>query len=144
MEAIQQYQVLHQALLRELGEEPDESTRAVYEQVLQQLPCLPELPRLVEPKQAHQGWVPVPLSPLIGREAALEETLLLLSTTRCLTLTGAAGSGKTRLAQELASRLPGQYEGGVWWVGLAALSEAQMILPAIAQALNLNGIPSFL
>lgn len=138
MEAIRQFQTLREALVRELGEEPDERTRAVYEQVLQQLPSLPELAVPAEPMQA-QGWVPVPLSPLIGREAALEETLQLLSTTRCLTLTGAAGSGKTRLAQELATRLQGQYAGGVWWVELVALSEAQMILPAVAQTLGVHG-----
>lgn len=138
MEAIQQFQALREALVRELGEEPDERTRAVYEQVLQQLPSSPELAAPAEPVQA-QGWVPVPLSPLIGREAALEETLQLLSTTRCLTLTGAAGSGKTRLAQELATGLQGQYAGGVWWVELVALSEAQMILPAIAQTLGVYG-----
>ncbi len=140
MEAIQQFQTLREALVQELGEEPDEGTRVVYEQVLQQWPNLPELAAPVEPKPAHQGWVPVPLSPLVGREAALEETQQLLSGTRCLTLTGAAGSGKTRLALELASRLQGQYEGGVWWVELVALSNAQMILPAIAQALGVHGI----
>jgi predicted ATPase/DNA-binding SARP family transcriptional activator len=139
MEAIQQFQTLREALVQELGEEPDEHTRAVYEQVLQQLPSLLEPPAQVEPKQALLGWVPVPLSPLIGREAALQETLQLLSTTRCLTLTGAAGAGKTRLAQELASRLQGQYEGGVWWIELVALSDAQMILPAIAQVLGVHG-----
>lgn len=139
MEAIRQFQTLREALVQELGEEPDESTRAVYEQVLQQLPNLPELSAPDEPKQAHQGWVPVPLSPLVGREVALEETLQLLSSTRCLTLTGAAGSGKTRLAQELASRLQGQYKGGVWWVELAALSDARMILPAVAQVLGVQG-----
>lgn len=138
MEAIQQFQSLREALVREIGEEPDERTRTVYELVLQELPSLPELLIPADAIQA-QGWVPVPLSPLIGREAALEETLQLLSTTRCLTLTGAAGSGKTRLAQELATRLQGQYAGGVWWVELVALSEAQMILPAIAQTLGVHG-----
>lgn len=138
-EAIQQFQILREALVRELGEEPDEGTRALYEQVLQKWPNLPEPTAPPELQQAHQGWVPVPLSPLVGREAALEETLQLLSGTRCLTLTGVAGSGKTRLALELASRLQGQYEGGVWWVELVALSNAQMILPAIAQALGVHG-----
>ncbi|GEM82644.1 tetratricopeptide repeat protein [Meiothermus hypogaeus] len=137
MEAIRQFQALREALVRELGEEPDERTRAVYEQVLQQLPSPPELSLPAGPARA-QGWVPVPLSPLIGREAALEETLQLLSTTRCLTLTGAAGSGKTRLAQELATRVQGRYTGGVWWVELAAMSEDQMILPAIAQTLGVH------
>ncbi|GIW35453.1 tetratricopeptide repeat protein [Meiothermus sp.] len=137
MEAIRQFQALREALVRELGEEPDERTRAVYEQVLQQLPSPPELSLPAGPARA-QGWVPVPLSPLIGREAALEETLQLLSTTRCLTLTGAAGSGKTRLAQELATRVQGRYTGGVWWVELVAMSEDQMILPAIAQTLGVH------
>jgi predicted ATPase/DNA-binding SARP family transcriptional activator len=139
MEAIRQFQTLREALVHELGEEPDEGTRAVYEQILQQLPNLKERALSAEPRPARPGWVPAALSPLVGRERELEETLQLLSGTRCLTLTGAAGSGKTRLAQELASRLQGQYEGGVWWVELVALSNAQMILPAIAQTLGVHG-----
>lgn len=76
--------------------------------------------------------------PINWPRSSAGRNLQLLSTTRCLTLTGAAGSGKTRLAQELTTRVQGQYTGGVWWVELAAMSEAQMILPAIAQTLGVH------
>jgi predicted ATPase/DNA-binding SARP family transcriptional activator len=136
MEAVQQFQALREALVQELGEEPDQTTRTVYEAVLQKLPELPELPAQTATPTTHTGFVPAALTPLIGREAQIEEIRQLLGATRSLTLTGAGGSGKTRLALELATELRPQYEGGVWWVELVGLSEPSQILPAIAQTLE--------
>src|ERR1051326_3960013 len=59
---------------------------------------------------------PIPVTPLLGRERELEETSRLLETTRLLTITGAGGSGKTRLALELSHRLGDRYDGRVDWV----------------------------
>ncbi|MDX2008177.1 MAG: tetratricopeptide repeat protein [Meiothermus sp.] len=136
MEAVQQFQTLREALVQELGEEPDPATRAVYDEILQKLPDLPELLPQASADPATGGYVPAALTPLIGREEQQEEILQLLGATRSLTLTGAGGSGKTRLALELASRLQPNYPGGVWWIELTSLNDPKLILPTVAQTLG--------
>jgi predicted ATPase len=84
------------------------------------------------------GRVPAAMAPLVGRAAALDETQQLLQATRCLTLTGAGGAGKTRLALALAEAVRTQYPGGVWWVELDRLSDPRMLAAAVAQGL---GVP---
>src|SRR5688500_11801298 len=77
--------------------------------------------------------LPIPLTPLLGRERELDETARLLETTRLLTITGAGGSGKTRLALELAHRTGERFDG-VFWVDLAPIAEpdiGQQILDAL-------------
>ena len=69
---------------------------------------------------------------------ALDEVLALLrkESVRLLTLTGPGGSGKTRLAIEAAAELVGEYLGGVFWVGLAALRDPALVTETIAQTLG--------
>ncbi|MEU6948606.1 BTAD domain-containing putative transcriptional regulator [Streptomyces sp. NPDC046316] len=66
-----------------------------------------------------RGNVPVPLSGLVGREAAVAEVCGLLTTRRLVTLTGPGGVGKTRLAVEAARRAREDFPDGVWIVELA-------------------------
>jgi len=82
--------------------------------------------------------LPVPLTPFIGRERELAEAVALLGrdAIRLVTLTGAGGSGKTRLALQVAGVASDGYEDGVWWVPLAAVSDAADVMPAIAAALG--------
>ena len=61
--------------------------------------------------------------------------------TRLLTLTGAGGCGKTRLAVEVASDLVGAYSEGVWLVDLAPLSEPELVPQAVAQAVGVREQP---
>lgn len=82
------------------------------------------------------GHVPAASTPLVGRAAALDETLHVLQTVRCLTLTGAGGSGKTRLALALAHVMQAQVPGGVWWVELDALHDARQLTETIASSIG--------
>jgi predicted ATPase/DNA-binding CsgD family transcriptional regulator len=82
-------------------------------------------------------WSPRPL----GRERETLEIRRLLAMTRLLTLTGAGGCGKTRLALEVARDLVGAYPDGVWLVALAPLSEAELVPQAVAQALSVREQP---
>jgi predicted ATPase len=61
--------------------------------------------------------------------------------TRLLTLTGAGGSGKTRLAVEAAGGLAGAYPDGVWMAELAPLSEPGLVPQAVAHALGISEYP---
>ena len=87
------------------------------------------------------GWVPAALTPLLGRASALQETQQLLQSTRCFTLTGAGGSGKTRLALALAQacQLHDSAQNlSVWWVELDKLSNPKMLAATIAQVVGLS------
>jgi predicted ATPase/class 3 adenylate cyclase len=81
--------------------------------------------------------LPVQLTSFIGRERELAQAAGLLESGRLLTLVGPGGSGKTRLALELAGRLAERFPDGVRYVPLAAFSESEMVPAAIGQALQL-------
>jgi predicted ATPase/DNA-binding CsgD family transcriptional regulator len=77
----------------------------------------------------------------VGREREIEEVKRELAMTRILTLTGAGGSGKTRLALELARNLVEAYPDGAWLVELAPLSEEALVPKAVAEALEVPERP---
>ena len=96
---------------RDAGPTPDEPAR------------LPQLLRRPPPRVEH-------LRELLHRPGP-----------RLLTLTGAGGTGKTRLALEIARRLEGDFADGACFVPLAAVGDGELVAPAIAQALGLRPGP---
>src|SRR5688500_8180927 len=82
--------------------------------------------------------VPLAITPLHGRARELDELMLRLqSGARLLSITGAGGSGKTRLALELAHRVSGRYDDVVW-VELAPLSDPDMIGQQVMDAMGVR------
>jgi len=86
--------------------------------------------------------LPYQLTSFIGREQEIAQLEELVMANRLVTLTGAGGAGKTRLAIEVASRLTGAFPDGVWLVELAALSDPRLVPQAVAQALALPDQPA--
>ena len=80
--------------------------------------------------------LPRPASVFVGRERELAEVASLVRSARLVTLTGAGGSGKTRLALEAAAELVPEHRNGVFWVGLATLRDPALVPEAIAQSLG--------
>ena len=85
----------------------------------------------------------LPLTPLLGRERELATLVSLLqaSDIRLVTLTGAGGSGKTRLALEVGDHLSGTFSDGAVFVDLTPLRDAEFVLPTIAGALGVRERP---
>lgn len=99
----------------------------------------PDLPSNFPPLKTldvRTNNLPVPRTSFIGREREMAEVKHALAVTRLLTLTGAGGSGKTRLSLEVARDLAGLYADGVWLVELAALSKGELVPQAVAGALG--------
>jgi predicted ATPase/DNA-binding SARP family transcriptional activator len=137
-EALAQYQELKRGLRREFEDEPDDETRLLYRELLT---------RAGEPGTSdgdEQAPAEVPLAlptqltSFIGRDRELAEATALLRGTKLLTLTGAGGCGKTRLALELAAQRSVDFADGVWAVELASVGEGDLIGPAIAQAMDMR------
>jgi predicted ATPase len=84
--------------------------------------------------------VPTPLTPLIGREQDVVRIAALLKqpAMRCLTLIGPGGIGKTRLALQIATQLRDYFADGICFVALAAITDPELVIPAIAQELGIQ------
>jgi predicted ATPase/class 3 adenylate cyclase len=87
--------------------------------------------------------LPVQPNALIGREREVGEVSALLGDgqQRLVTLTGPGGTGKTRLALQVAAELVGDFESGVFFVPLAAVRDAGLVVPTIAQTLAVRELP---
>jgi predicted ATPase len=84
--------------------------------------------------------LPVAASALIGREQEVSDLVSLLrDSQRLVTVTGPGGTGKTRLALQVAAELAGSYSDGVFWVPLAGVGDSELVLPAMREAMGARG-----
>jgi transcriptional regulator with XRE-family HTH domain len=79
---------------------------------------------------------PAQLTPFVGRQDDIAAVREVLAAARLVTLTGAGGIGKTRLALAAAAGLSDVFPDGLWWAGLASVSRGEQVLAALAQALG--------
>ena len=146
-EALAHYERLREALARELGTEPNYASRRLYEEL--RAGRLPSASPRYSERSGHEEHalaspphnLPVSLTSFVGREREIPEIKRLLSMSRLLTLTGAGGCGKTRLALEVARDLLPLYPDGVWLVELAPLMDPTLVPRATASALGISERP---
>jgi predicted ATPase len=114
-----------------------------------QMPQLQPAPPQAEPEAApiqrelpeqRISNLPTELTALVGRNQDVEaaSTLILRPDVRLLTLTGTAGTGKTRLAIQIATNLLDSFAHGVWFVNLAPVGQRDLVLTTIAHTLGLT------
>jgi predicted ATPase/DNA-binding SARP family transcriptional activator len=136
-QALKEYTEWRRRLVEDLGLEPSPGMQQLERQILNQDPGL-ELPSAPAGSDGAPSKLPLSLTQLIGRERELAEIQSVLARTRLLTLTGTAGTGKTRLAIEAAARASSRFHGDVFFVGLAPLHDPELVLPAIARTLEIK------
>ena len=85
---------------------------------------------------AGPGRLPAVLTSFVGREAEIASVMRLLGAHRLVTLTGPGGTGKTRLAIEVAKRAASLFEHGVVFVPLAAIRDPSLVVPVVLEALD--------
>ncbi len=143
--ALWQYERLRDALWRKLSAEPGAASQRLYEEILAgRFPSsqLTQKDHSIEkPPGDLRHNLPAARTSFVGREGELVEVKRALAMTRLLTLTGVFGSGKTRLALEVAENLTDDYPQGVWLTELATLSEGALVPQAVAAALGVREQP---
>lgn len=93
------------------------------------------------PHRRHHG-VPAELTSFVGRRTELEELQTLFASSRLLTLTGAGGVGKTRLAVHLASGLVDDFPNGVWMADLSLLTTPHLVAQTLATCVGVRETPN--
>jgi predicted ATPase/DNA-binding SARP family transcriptional activator len=135
-DALAAYQDARSTLLDELGLEPSPELRQLEAAILRQDPALD-----IEPAELRaRRRLPSPATVLVGRRREVEEVVALLrGEARLVTLTGAGGTGKTRVALQAAHELADVFPHGVVFVGLAPLLEPELVPAQIGSALGAEG-----
>ncbi len=85
--------------------------------------------------------LPVQLTSFVGRQAEISQVRSLMGTHRLITLTGTGGTGKTRLALQVAAEVLDSYKDGVWLVELGPLSDPALVPNAVASVLGVREQP---
>jgi predicted ATPase/DNA-binding SARP family transcriptional activator len=140
-DALAVYRETSEVLRDELGLEPSRPLQELELAMLRQDPALQRVDH--EQIAAPGGNLPVPSTPFVGRAHEFAEITALLHApdTRLVTLTGAGGSGKTRLALRVAEGSAADYRDGAWFVGFADVADPELIVPAICQTLGVAEQP---
>lgn len=99
----------------------------------------PEAPLIASPALRHN--LPIPLSSFVGRATEMRSIVEMLRDARLVTLTGAGGCVKSRLALEIGRALAGEYPDGIWLVELAPLAEPDLVPHVVATTLGIAAAP---
>jgi predicted ATPase/DNA-binding SARP family transcriptional activator len=138
---MQAYRDLRVYLSEHFGCKPSEETQALYQRLRDEVSRKTSAPAFVAhdpPPTIGLGFVPAPLTTLIGRDEEREQIRTALNAARLVTLIGEGGIGKTRLAIQAAADARQSYRGGAWFVELASLTDAGQITRQVASALKLD------
>lgn len=130
-DAVALFDATRRMLAHELGVDPGSALRKLHVEILRQDPALDG----PEPAATSRSLA-VPISSFLGREREVDEIARLIRSHRLVTLTGPGGSGKTRLAVEVATTVAADQERDVAYVDLAPVRDPDLIWTAVAAAIG--------
>ncbi len=139
-EALQTFQPARTILIAEIGLEPGKELQTLQQRILDQDPSL--LPDTADVRPARSGadvevHLPARTAGLIGRADELSTLTPLIQARRLVTVVGAAGCGKTRLAVEVARAASGSFTDGVWFVDLGPLDDVELVTDLLMSTLGI-------
>jgi predicted ATPase/DNA-binding SARP family transcriptional activator len=134
-EALRVFQEGRKALVDELGVDPGPDLQELHRQILLQADALASVR---SPEAVPLSNIPAQLTSFVGRRAELQDARKLLARSRLLTLTGAGGCGKTRLALEAAGALLGDFPDGVWLAELETVTDPALVSQTLAAAVGIR------
>ena len=145
-DALRSYERVRCLFRDELGIEPGEALRDLEQSILLHTPDLDWSPSPPgdgdlghdRPGVGPRHNLPVALTRFVGRDVELAEIGGLLISTRLVTLTGAGGVGKTRLAVEAAARVLEEFQDGVWFFELAPAADDAAVLATVAATFGIT------
>ncbi len=164
-DALRAFQAYRSFLLDEVGTEPSAAIVALERAIAVGLPLprslggpIPDRAELAGPRTRLVGTptsarspgaqrgprapdLPTPISTFVGRDVEVPEVTTLVGRHRLVTLTGAGGCGKTRLALAVARGLVDGHTGGTWWVELASEVDPTQVAARVALAAGLHPVP---
>ncbi len=85
-----------------------------------------------------KNQIPIPATPILGREKEIEELREMLNKHQVITLTGTGGIGKTRTSLEICHRLKNSYQDGIVFVSMATLTDASEVMPTLADIFGIT------
>ncbi len=137
--AIEQYETCRNLLSKELGVEPSQKTRELYNQIRLGT-FTQETNSLTYINAPPVTNFPVQLSPFVGREQEQAELGKLIADPACrlITLVGTGGIGKTRLALQAALQHSGEFAQGSVFISLASSGSVEAVIPAIANGIGFS------
>jgi predicted ATPase/DNA-binding SARP family transcriptional activator len=129
-EALAAYREAHRLLDEELGLEPGEELRQLEAAILRH--------EVEAPAPTTRAELPHDATTFVGRADELAELEDLLRDRRLVTVTGLGGTGKTRLALEVARHSAHARGGNVWFVELTAIADGALVVPAVASSIGID------
>jgi predicted ATPase/DNA-binding SARP family transcriptional activator len=131
------YREFRLLLRRDLNIEPSAETGALFQRLQQDaLSNRKRAEKVFAEPEVVRPRLPAALTSFIGRVDERRRVRSLLGTTRLLTLAGAGGCGKTRLALEVAREAESEFEGRIVWVELASLNRSELVWRVLASVLE--------
>jgi predicted ATPase/DNA-binding SARP family transcriptional activator len=134
-DALETFQEARRVLADQLGLEPGPELRGIQEAILAHDPAIATVPAV----RRRRGNLPAPSTSFVGREEALAQVAGALHEHRLVTLTGAPGVGKSRLAVEAARSLESEFPDGIWLVDFARVAGADDAVRLLGNAVDVRG-----